>query len=569
MTSVHPKPRNGRSAALTLDEIVALGYRRVSTDEQATDGGSLHAQELEIRRYILRETERGWIAGETFEDVLSGRKDHRPEYQRLLLTIRRLALEGRRVVVVVAALDRLGRNVRERVRAYEELKSLGVNIHSVREGGVVDELTYNILASVAQEESRKIQERTRRQNAFYAATGWHKPGSMAWGYVLRARTEDEQKAGAPLSVPMIDETTEPYVREAWERFAQGQSMRKVASWAAGLPEVARGGRNLGYNAIRKLLRAPVYVARVGEYDDDDPDAVLARPKARWPALIDDETWRRATRQHRQAERMPKQASGAYPLTGLIRCPRCVDSRMSGRLKGSQGGRRAPRREYICHGGLTLGAANDGSRCLFTVHADVIEARVLATVESMLRAATEPAMRSRIVKEWDRRMALRSNDRAVRRIAVLEAEQAKTKKRSAEASVKYLDGKLDDDDYQGVREHLRAEAAAIVEELDRLRGSVRTVGLPRIDTFLAGLTGWADAIREAEPGRLRGALGDLIAWVKPIRIGRGAYEASIEPTAAGRWLLWAALAIGPEDDNLVSVDHSGKTRLSTQTIPGVA
>ena len=56
------------------------------------------------------------------------------------------------MAVVVAALDRFGRHLLERVRCREELKSLGVETHSAREGGAVNDLTSNILASVARGE---------------------------------------------------------------------------------------------------------------------------------------------------------------------------------------------------------------------------------------------------------------------------------------------------------------------------------------------------------------------------------------------------------------------------------
>ena len=39
------------------------------------------------------------------------------------------------MAVVVAALDRFGRSILERIRSREELKRLGVPTHSVREGG--------------------------------------------------------------------------------------------------------------------------------------------------------------------------------------------------------------------------------------------------------------------------------------------------------------------------------------------------------------------------------------------------------------------------------------------------
>ena len=54
--------------------------------------------------------------------------------------MRRLRAEKRPVAVVVAALDRFGRHLLERVRCREELKSLGVETHSGREGGAVSDL---------------------------------------------------------------------------------------------------------------------------------------------------------------------------------------------------------------------------------------------------------------------------------------------------------------------------------------------------------------------------------------------------------------------------------------------
>src|SRR5437764_14257633 len=81
----------------------ALIYTRVSTDEQASEGHSLDAQLAEARRYAARQQ---WIIGTEFQDVLSGKRDDRPQYQALLAEVRRLRAEGQPVAVVVAALDR-------------------------------------------------------------------------------------------------------------------------------------------------------------------------------------------------------------------------------------------------------------------------------------------------------------------------------------------------------------------------------------------------------------------------------------------------------------------------------
>jgi site-specific DNA recombinase len=143
--------RNGKPTSTAI--ATALLYTRVSSDEQASEGLSLDAQLAVDRRYVA---ERGWIIGAEYQDVLSGKRDDRPDYQRMLGEARRLRSEGRPVVVVVPWLHRLGRRVFERVRSREEMKALGVPLHSVHEGGEVSDLVSNILASVAEEEVRQL-----------------------------------------------------------------------------------------------------------------------------------------------------------------------------------------------------------------------------------------------------------------------------------------------------------------------------------------------------------------------------------------------------------------------------
>ena len=153
--------------------ITALIYTRVSTDEQAREGLSLDAQLADCRRYAAG---MGWVLGSEHQDVLKGTRDDRPQYQALLAEVRRLRAEGRAVAVVVAALDRFGRAILERVRSREELKRLGVATHSVREGGEVSDIVANVLAAVAQEEVRRLGERVSAVRAHVAGNGWKFPG---------------------------------------------------------------------------------------------------------------------------------------------------------------------------------------------------------------------------------------------------------------------------------------------------------------------------------------------------------------------------------------------------------
>ncbi|RME41828.1 MAG: recombinase family protein, partial [Caldilineae bacterium] len=83
----------------------AIGYIRVSTEEQAGRGHSLDAQSTLIREFVAA---RGWQLLRIYADEgLSGSRDDRPALQQLLRDARHQAFE----VVIVHAIDRFYRSL--------------------------------------------------------------------------------------------------------------------------------------------------------------------------------------------------------------------------------------------------------------------------------------------------------------------------------------------------------------------------------------------------------------------------------------------------------------------------
>src|SRR5437660_2026820 len=112
----------GRTAKPPMPAITtALLYTRVSGDEQEREGLSLPAQLADCRRYAAAHA---WIIGAEFQDVMSGKRDDRPQYRALLAEVQRLRGDGQGVTVVVKWLHRFGRRVLERARSWEELDGL-------------------------------------------------------------------------------------------------------------------------------------------------------------------------------------------------------------------------------------------------------------------------------------------------------------------------------------------------------------------------------------------------------------------------------------------------------------
>jgi hypothetical protein len=142
--------------------IKAIGYVRVSTDEQAADGVSLAAQEHKIRMYAE-------LYGIELVEVVvdagqSAKTLDRPGLRRVLDLLRQRKVEG----VIVAKLDRLTRSVADLntlidtffcERAGRQLWSVADSIDTRTAAG---RLVLNILGSVGQWERETIAERTRR-----------------------------------------------------------------------------------------------------------------------------------------------------------------------------------------------------------------------------------------------------------------------------------------------------------------------------------------------------------------------------------------------------------------------
>ena len=93
----------------------AVGYFRVSSPGQTGERhSSLETQEVRFNEFCQRDSS---VPVATFIDVVSGRRDDRKEYRRMVEYV----LQGGADVIVVQYLDRFGRNPREILQRYWEL----------------------------------------------------------------------------------------------------------------------------------------------------------------------------------------------------------------------------------------------------------------------------------------------------------------------------------------------------------------------------------------------------------------------------------------------------------------
>ena len=176
-----------------------IGYIRVSTVEQASEGYSLAAQEAKLRSYSnLYDLE---LVGIETDAGQSGKSLDRPALQAALDALR----SGKADAILVAKLDRLTRSVADMAQLIDEffgekapnkatLFSVADQIDTRTAGG---RLVLNVLVSVAQWERETIAERTKAALDHKKTIGEH-VGSKPFGFEINGThlvaLEVEQKA---------------------------------------------------------------------------------------------------------------------------------------------------------------------------------------------------------------------------------------------------------------------------------------------------------------------------------------------------------------------------------------
>jgi site-specific DNA recombinase len=158
-----------------------IGYVRVSTSGQATDGVSMDAQRERIEAWAKGN---GCTLDRVYVDAgLSGKRaDNRPELQRALD-----ATCKAKGVLVVYSLSRLARSTRDTLAIAERLDKAGADLVSLSERidttSAAGKMLFRLLAVLAEFERDLVAERTRAALAYKRANG-ERIGAIPFGFDL-------------------------------------------------------------------------------------------------------------------------------------------------------------------------------------------------------------------------------------------------------------------------------------------------------------------------------------------------------------------------------------------------
>lgn len=139
--------------------INAIGYVRVSTEDQAKEGVSLEAQREKIRMYCEL---KGICLTEVIEDAGVSAKDlNRPGAKILLDKVANKDIDA----VVVYKLDRIFRSTIDALETAKKFHHKGVALHSIQENldteSAIGRFFFTLLSALGQMERELIGERTK------------------------------------------------------------------------------------------------------------------------------------------------------------------------------------------------------------------------------------------------------------------------------------------------------------------------------------------------------------------------------------------------------------------------
>ena len=231
--------RGRRAKVAAVSQRQTIAYLRVSTEDQATNGVSLAAQEERIRAYCVA-TKRQ-LDEVVIDDGHSAKSLKRPGMQRILAGIR----AGKIDAVVVLKLDRLTRSVRDLADLLDLFQEAGAALVSISEtldtSTATGRLIITLIGTVSQWEREAIGERTafalahkRRHRQVY--------GPVPFGF---------RREGQALAVNLPEQDA---LQEMKAMEARGASLRQIARALERLGVRSRGSR-WHPNSVRVILKS--------------------------------------------------------------------------------------------------------------------------------------------------------------------------------------------------------------------------------------------------------------------------------------------------------------------------
>ena len=308
-------------------EQVAI-YCRVSTIEQAEEGYSIDEQERLLRDWCNR---MNYSVYKVYSDRGISGKDikNRPALKELLKD----AEERKFQMVISWKINRISRKLSDVLRIVDILEQNNIAFNSYSKqfdnSTPAGKMQFQMMALIGEFERGTIAQNVKMGMCAKAKSGeWC--GGRVLGYDL-VPVENQEGAKRKKNRLTINEKEAEAVRFIFNEYVNGKGYKAITNQLNKLSYKTKKGNDFSVGSIRDILTNPVYIGKIRynvrqNWSEKRRRNINANPiitDGIHKAIIDENLWDKVQVILESKKGKPSRIyDGEYPLTGILRCPKC-------------------------------------------------------------------------------------------------------------------------------------------------------------------------------------------------------------------------------------------------------
>ena len=451
-------------------KLIAI-YCRVSTEEQSENGYSIDEQERLLEEWCKK---MGYVIYKCYSDRgISGKniKD-RPALKELLSD----AKAGKFDMVISWKINRVSRKLEDVLKIVNLLEKNNITFKSYSEPFETDtpagRMQFQMMALIGEFERGTIAQNVKMGMIAKAKSGnWCGGRVLGYDLVPNNSPEEEKKGKNKLE---INEKEAEIVRFIFNEYSKGKGYKAITNKMNKLGYKTKKGNNFSVGSIRDILTNPVYIGEI-RYNvrqnwsekrrrNINPNPI--RVKGKHEAIIDRELWDKVQLILESKKGKPSRIyDGEYPLTGILRCPKCGAGMVISRTTNTLADGTKKRIAYYCCGNWkNKGTSVCNSN---TIRVDKANEYVFKKIEELV---SNEAMIKAVVKNINKERKDKVKP-AKRLLGDIDKELEKLDKRKRKIFEAYEDDILTKEEFQIRKDELNEKIRILEEEKKPLLNTI--------------------------------------------------------------------------------------------------
>ena len=330
-------------------------YTRVSTIEQSEEGYSIDEQERLLRSWAEKNN---YEVYKCYSDRGISRKDikNRPALKELLKD----AEEKKFDMVISWKINRISRKLADVLKIVDILEKNDITFKSYSEPFETDtpagKMQFQMMALIGEFERGTIAQNVKMGMCAKAKSGeWC--GGRVLGYDL-VPIDSQEGAKRKKNRLTINEKEAEAVRFIFNEYVNGKGYKAITNQLNKLSYKTKKGNDFSVGSIREILTNPVYIGKVRynvrqNWSEKRRRNINANPiitDGIHEPIIEEGLWDKVQAIMESKKGKPSRIyDGEYPLTGILKCPKCGAGMVISRTTNKLADGTKKRIAYYCCG----------------------------------------------------------------------------------------------------------------------------------------------------------------------------------------------------------------------------